>query len=545
MSRTRWLLFSALLIGSAGFFQPVEYENTKSRWMLLRSIVDEGRLNIDSYQQYTTDKLIFGGHYYSDKAIGLPLLAAPLYWVLRHSLFSQEESLSVATILADPRPRYLIRVAIVSLPFALMGLLILDLLILMAVPARRALWSVLAYGFGTIALSNAALFSGHQTAAFFSFLSFFLLYRSAHENKNRDQALVVGFLAGLCAGLGVLCDYIAVFAAVPLTVYALTSRVDRRAKIAFVCGAALCAGVLGAYNQACFGSPLSLSYAHLKTTPNDLTAEHGDMIFGRPRLFIFLLLMGSASKGLLFISPVLVYAIIGFSLLRRRADLRREFNLLCVVTAMTILVLSGFDGWHGGACFGPRYLVANLPFFSLPLAFAADGGPWFLLLFGLSVFEVGCVQLGCPHLHGDIYNPIPEFVMPLMSQGVVAYTWLGKTGIVGHLTGGILEYGILAALAALAFNGLPKIERTKLSRGWKWFMGSLALCIIVTLCLFRPASSNVVRWRRAQAMHEYASAILSPEMERKARLEMSPDRAPDGSPGITDTTSKVFPEVSP
>ena len=513
--------------------------------MLLRSIVDEGRLNIDSYQRYTTDKSVFGGHYYSDKAIGLPLLAAPLYWALRRTLFSREESLSAATILADPRARYLVRVATVSLPFALLGLLIFDLLISLAVSARRALWSVLAYGFGTIALSNAVLFSGHQTAAFFSFLSFVLLYRSAHGDKDRGRAIAVGFLAGLCAGLGVLCDYIAVFAAVPLTVYALTSRVDRRAKLAFVCGAALCAGVLGAYNQACFGSPLSLSYAHLETRPYDPTAEHGDMLFGRPRLSIILLLLGSASKGLLFISPVLIYAVMGFRLLRRRADLRREFNLLCVVPASALLVLSGFDGWHGGACFGPRYLVAILPFLALPMAFAADGGPWFLLLFGLSAFQVGCAQLGCPHLHADIYNPIADFILPLMSQGVVAYTWLGKTGIVGHLAGGMLQYGIAAVLAALAFNGLPRIEGMKLPTGWKWFMGAFALYIIVVLCLFRTESRNVVRWRRAQALHEFASATLSAEMERKARLEVSSDRASFGSPGLTDTTSKVFPEPGP
>jgi hypothetical protein len=179
------------------------------------------------------------------------------------------------------------------------------------------------------------------------------------------------------------------------------------------------------------------------------------------------------------------------------------------------------------------------------MAFAADGGPWFLLLFGLSAFQVGCAQLGCPHLHADIYNPIADFILPLMSQGVVAYTWLGKTGIVGHLAGGMLQYGIAAVLAALAFNGLPRIEGMKLPTGWKWFMGAFALYIIVVLCLFRTESRNVVRWRRAQALHEFASATLSAEMERKARLEVSSDRASFVSPGLTDTTSKVFPEPGP
>ncbi|MBI3554503.1 MAG: hypothetical protein HY077_18570 [Elusimicrobia bacterium] len=541
MTKTRWLLSLALFLGSAGFFQPVDYENTKSRWMLLRSVVDEGRLNIDSYHRYTVDKSFSDGHYYSLKGIGLPLVAAPFYWILRHSLFVGEELVSAATLLADPRLRYLIIVATVSLPFAFLGVLLFDFMLLMAIPARTALWAVLSYGFGTIALNNATIFSGHETSAFFAFAAFFILFRLGRGFWKSHRLWPMGFLAGLSAGLAVLCDYTATFIAVPLTVYALTLRISNRVKAGFVAGAGFCSALLAAYNRACFGSPFILSYA--RPDPHFFVADpyHGIKAFSWPDPTTPFFLFGGVSKGLFFISPVLLYALPGLALLARRRELRREFYVITLSLVLVLVELTCIHGWDGGVGFGPRYVVPVLPLLALPAALSIEVGPLFLSLLALSVFQVACAQLGWPHVQTEIQNPIFDIILPLMRQGVVAYTWLGKTGIVSHLAGGVLEYCLAAVLAVFAFQGSPMVRRKGLTQVWKLFLGSWALYIVILLCIVRTRSPTILHWQRAQAMHEYASGVMSAEMERKARLEVTGGRISETSPAVTNTAQGVFP----
>lgn len=50
-----------------------------SQLALTRAIVDEGRLEIDSYYNETGDRAYYNGHYYTDKAPGLSFLALPVY----------------------------------------------------------------------------------------------------------------------------------------------------------------------------------------------------------------------------------------------------------------------------------------------------------------------------------------------------------------------------------------------------------------------------------------------------------------------------------
>lgn len=81
--RTEVLLFLLLLIVPAYFWQPKEYDNTLSRYLLLAAMVDRGTLSIDAYQHLTIDKSNWQGHYYSNKAPGASLLGVPVCWATR------------------------------------------------------------------------------------------------------------------------------------------------------------------------------------------------------------------------------------------------------------------------------------------------------------------------------------------------------------------------------------------------------------------------------------------------------------------------------
>jgi len=78
----------------------------------------------------------------------------------------------------------------------------------------------------------------------------------------------------------------------------------------------------------------------------------------------------SPGKGLLVFAPPVVAGLIGLGLLARR---RRAEAVVCAVLPAAYVVLYSFDAsWHGGACWGPRYLLPALPLAVAPVGAVAD-----------------------------------------------------------------------------------------------------------------------------------------------------------------------------
>src|SRR5215471_19789495 len=63
-----------LFVSYAYFYQAGGW-NQNSRFALVRAIVEEHTVRIDSYREYTGDRALWNGHTYSDKAPGVSLLA--------------------------------------------------------------------------------------------------------------------------------------------------------------------------------------------------------------------------------------------------------------------------------------------------------------------------------------------------------------------------------------------------------------------------------------------------------------------------------------
>src|SRR5216684_9234062 len=76
--RGRALLIAAVTFISYAYFYEGGGWNQNSRFDLVRAIVEQRTLRIDAYHQNTEDKAFANGHYYSDKAPGLALLAVPI-----------------------------------------------------------------------------------------------------------------------------------------------------------------------------------------------------------------------------------------------------------------------------------------------------------------------------------------------------------------------------------------------------------------------------------------------------------------------------------
>src|ERR1035441_2624081 len=75
--RTRALLIGAVVLVAYVYFYQGGGWNQNSRFDLVRAMVELGTLRIDAYRENTGDKAFANGHYYSDKAPGLALLAEP------------------------------------------------------------------------------------------------------------------------------------------------------------------------------------------------------------------------------------------------------------------------------------------------------------------------------------------------------------------------------------------------------------------------------------------------------------------------------------
>ena len=80
MNRTEKFLFAFFICIYAVIFHPVADDDENSRFNLVYSIVERGKLNIDAFEDNTVDKAYHQGHYYSDKGVGPALAASGLYF---------------------------------------------------------------------------------------------------------------------------------------------------------------------------------------------------------------------------------------------------------------------------------------------------------------------------------------------------------------------------------------------------------------------------------------------------------------------------------
>jgi len=114
-----FILFLMLFLTGIYFFHPVPYPNESCRFFLISAVVDHGELTIDKLKPQKNDDVSFyNGHYYSNKAIGAPLLGIPVYWVIRNlpsiSKWPALTSLS----------RYFVRIITVTFPYAILGIVL-------------------------------------------------------------------------------------------------------------------------------------------------------------------------------------------------------------------------------------------------------------------------------------------------------------------------------------------------------------------------------------------------------------------------------------
>jgi hypothetical protein len=170
---TMWhaiLIAAALLFSYSYFYGNREGWNQASRFDLVRAIVEQRRLNIDAYHENTADKVLWKGHFYSDKAPGLALTAVPVleavHVVLRAAHKDPSQSNSIGA------EKYLVTIACVALPSAVMAGYLFMLALKLGASVNGAGFAAVTLGLATPLCCYATLFWGHALSAACLFFAF-------------------------------------------------------------------------------------------------------------------------------------------------------------------------------------------------------------------------------------------------------------------------------------------------------------------------------------------------------------------------------------
>ena len=162
-SGIRAVIVAAALFFTYAFFYQAGGWNQNSRFDVVRAVVEERSFRIDDYHTNTGDKALVDGHYYSDKAPGLALIAIPPVALARPVLDA------VGIDSAGPKAltllTYLATLLGVALPTALAAFGIYWLAQRLGASSAGATFAAVAFGIGTPIWAYATLFWGHALTA--------------------------------------------------------------------------------------------------------------------------------------------------------------------------------------------------------------------------------------------------------------------------------------------------------------------------------------------------------------------------------------------
>lgn len=371
--------------------------NSTSRLFSTISYLDTGQTSIDAYSEYTGDIAFHNGHYYSDKAPGMSLLALPSVAAIKSAAKLAGIDLAILDSTGQMRQAPYGALALAatattsSLLSALACLTMLLVLSHMTGGLRSSLTAVLVVWMGTPLWGWSGCFFGHAAAAAlltFGFASLYLMNRVLKEFRHRALAASLG---SMCLTFAIVVEHTAAPPSLLIFLWTLWESRKWRGKelgsliLLGLGGACLSASPLFFYNMKTFGKPLATGYQHLVGFEG---MQEGFMGLTYPKIQVVYQLLLGAAPGLLIIAPVLLFVPYGWVLCGREAP---STTVLSASLFLYYLLLNAsYHYWGGNWSTGPRHMTASLPFLALPLAYLYRDlkGRWLGILYLVSVVSV-------------------------------------------------------------------------------------------------------------------------------------------------------------
>lgn len=419
------------------------------------------------------DVASFSGRWFPNKAPGLLPLVVPAAFVAHALAPGARAELAWTLVLG--------RWLAASLPF------VVTVLLLARATATRfprgGPFAVAAYALATPALAASLLLFAHALTACLLLAAFLMLFE---RGRPRPGAAA---LTGLLLAWAATCEYTVALPAAVL-ILAAVRRLGVRGTVALGLGGAIPTALLGAYNAACFGSPLSLSTGHEAYGRFAALVRHGFFGLSLPGAAGLAELLLSPARGLFVWAPVVAFAVIG-ALVRSAWPSDAAGRCAMWLAPLALLVaMSGYPNAHGGWFPGPRYLLPVLPLVFLLVARCAD----VLLvdargrtLAGVAVLWGWAMVWPClasfPFPPEDVPLPALTLAPGLLAGGIHAPSWLPGALVVPAL-----------AVAALAAGGVLLWVSVAV---WHWREPALAVAWFVVAVAVAGQTKFPGTWQAA------------------------------------------------
>lgn len=385
-----------LAFGTYVYFYGGWGANQEVNYALTRAIVEARTLQVDDFTVREGDIATGAdGHIYINKPPGLSALG-----VVPYTFQYAAQQRHLITFRDYWRTnKQLVTIAVCGLTGALIP-------VVLFLYGRRTLgvsrWSAalvaIAIALGTIVLPYSVMLFAHVPAAFFLLLAFVLL---------RDRPLLAGAAAGVSGACFLLSAVAAALIFVPLVWW-----YSARKALLFIAGGVPFAIALAVYQWICFGSPF--------VTPLERSGEFTEQglllgVFGGPSVERLGALLFSEYRGLFYSSPVLLLAFAGMVVMLRQRKFRAELAAIVAIALVFIGSNISFNGWHGGAAFGPRYLLPIIPLLAIPMMFVADRWRALWLLVGALSVAVNLIATGVDPMPLDgLERPLTGYIVPTL-----------------------------------------------------------------------------------------------------------------------------------
>jgi hypothetical protein len=399
----------------------------------------------------TIDKGLYEGEYYSAISPGLAVLTYP-FGALGFSLDGGEFSPFGNALLLDE--------AAIAFAGAL-GILFTYRICRFYAPPQPSFLASMCLAFGTTVWPFATVMFPHVVAMSLSIVAVYLVLRYCRERPESTSLL----LAGWCLGLATFTEYIALLLAIPLITYLILSLSEKKRRVwLFLAGVAIGPLLHLFFNFVAFRNPLVFPEA-LKAHE---TVGRFD-IAGMPGHILAYVI--SPYRGILLVSPVLVFGIVGLVRMLRQDATRLDATLFIALFLMVVVPYSAWWDWAGGVGYGPRFLILGLPYVAVPICVAVSGSRSraFMLLFVLAFLASSLFQsagaLAGPFSSGDIwtYEPVAR-IADAFGETITAW-WILRVPGPDLPVSRVYALVVVASLWAIAILSVRGIRRSERATG--------------------------------------------------------------------------------
>lgn len=424
-ARRRILLVGCVIFCSYGYFYEGGGWNQNTRFALVRAIIEERTLRIDTYAENTGDKAVLNGRVFADKAPGASFVAVPavaLVWIAQRITGTDVQARS-AVIWRS----YAATLAGAAIPLTLATVAVFWLAMLLGCDQRASAIAALVCGLGTPLWAYATILYGHGLAAGCLMCAFAVAFRMAGDSTPRRD-IRLGLTTGLLAGWAVVTDYPSAIPVLLILAFAWWqarasggARVLRLA-VATVCGLAIAGAFLAGYSWLAFGSPFHIGYS---SEPGYEGMRSGVFGVNSPKLSTVGEILFGSYRGLLPLSPVLIVAPIGYGLWIRRRSTAPVALTAAAIVLYYFALTAGYYYWEGGWSYGSRHLGPALPFLALAVAPAWQHGRVLARVVIVALFVASAGQslvavATTAQPPGDIKHPMRELLLPAFRKGELA-----------------------------------------------------------------------------------------------------------------------------